>query len=192
MTQVQLDEKAQRILGVAFELAEEGGFDAVRLRDVADQAGVALGTLYSRFSSKEEMLVAALDESTQTFEAVISDLSWSDTDPVQRIADLLVLAARALFNRPNFGRAVLRAAAAGGEATTHRIYSHQATMRRLMLRCLGHANEAAVDAQTLQGLRWLQQLSFASLLGWANGMLSEDEVIENLQAATERLIGDAS
>ena len=66
MTQVQLDEKAQRILGVAFELAEEGGFDAVRLRDVADQAGVALGTLYSRFSSKEEMLVAALDESTQT------------------------------------------------------------------------------------------------------------------------------
>ena len=64
----------------------------MRLRDVADQAGVALGTLYSRFSSKE-MLVAALDENAN-FEAVISDLSWSDTDPVQRVADLGVAAVR--------------------------------------------------------------------------------------------------
>ena len=41
MPETQLDEKAQRILSVAFELAEEGGFEAVRLRDVAQRAEVA-------------------------------------------------------------------------------------------------------------------------------------------------------
>ena len=34
------------------ELAEEGGFEAVRLRDLASHADVALGTLYKRFRSK--------------------------------------------------------------------------------------------------------------------------------------------
>ena len=103
MGHTQLDDKAQRILSVAFELAEEGGFEAVRLRDVAERAEVALGTLYNRFSSKEEMLVTALDESTKTFEGVVGDLDLTHGSPAKRVGDLLVLTARALFNRPTSG-----------------------------------------------------------------------------------------
>ena len=117
MPESELDEKSQRILTVAFELAEEGGFEAVRLRDVAQRAKVALGTLYNRFASKEEMLVAALDESTKTFEGVVDSLEVGRGTAAERVAELLVLTARALFNRPNFGRAVLRAAAIGGPET---------------------------------------------------------------------------
>ena len=40
----------------AIELAERGGFEGVRLRDVAAHADVALGTLYRRFRSKEDLL----------------------------------------------------------------------------------------------------------------------------------------
>ena len=40
-----MEERAQRIVDTAIELAERGGFEAVRLRDVAADAGVALGTL---------------------------------------------------------------------------------------------------------------------------------------------------
>ena len=36
-----MDERAQRIVGIAIELAERDGYAAVRLRDVAAQAGVA-------------------------------------------------------------------------------------------------------------------------------------------------------
>ena len=54
------EDRGRRILKVAVELAERGGFDAVRQREVAAQAGVALGTLYKRFASKEELLMAAL------------------------------------------------------------------------------------------------------------------------------------
>ncbi|MEM9692781.1 MAG: helix-turn-helix domain-containing protein, partial [Myxococcota bacterium] len=47
------EERRDRIIDVAIELAEEGGFDNVRQRDVARLAGVALGTLYKSFKSKE-------------------------------------------------------------------------------------------------------------------------------------------
>lgn len=192
MAEMQLDEKAQRILSVAFELAEEGGFEAVRLRDVAQRADVALGTLYNRFSSKEEMLVTALDESTKTFESVVSALDIADGEPADRVAELLVLTARALFNRPNFGRAVMRAAAIGGAETTSRIYNHQTTMNRLILaRMRGGASGEATERER-QSCRLLQQISFACLISWANGMRSEDEVVDDLQTAANRLIGEGS
>ena len=55
-------DRTQRIVQTAIALAEEGGFEAVRLRDVAAQANVALGTVYKRFSSKEDILVAGIVE----------------------------------------------------------------------------------------------------------------------------------
>ena len=45
-------------------LAEEGGFDGVRLRDVAEASGVALGPLYKYFRSKEDLLLCAVNEET--------------------------------------------------------------------------------------------------------------------------------
>ena len=48
-----------RVLEAAIELASEGGYDAVQMRDVATRAQVALGTIYRYFSSKDELLAAA-------------------------------------------------------------------------------------------------------------------------------------
>ena len=61
MVREEMEERTRRIVATAVELAEEGGFEAVRMRDVAAQAGVALGTFYKRFSSKEDLLIAALE-----------------------------------------------------------------------------------------------------------------------------------
>ena len=52
--------RRERILEAATELATEGGWDAVQMREVADRAEVALGTLYRYFPSKVHLLVAAL------------------------------------------------------------------------------------------------------------------------------------
>ena len=53
--------RIRRIVDAAVALAEQGGFDAVRLRDVAEASGVALGTLYKYFRSKEEILLFAVN-----------------------------------------------------------------------------------------------------------------------------------
>ena len=49
-----MDERAQRIVSTAMALAAKDGFAAMKLRDVAAHAQVALGTVYRRFRSKEE------------------------------------------------------------------------------------------------------------------------------------------
>ena len=47
-----------RVLDAALELAAEGGYDAVQMRDVAARAQVALGTIYRYFASKDHLLAA--------------------------------------------------------------------------------------------------------------------------------------
>ncbi len=65
--------RRDRILDVAVALAEEGGFENVRQRDVASRAGVALGTLYKSFRSKEDILSAALDRDDVAFRSFAID-----------------------------------------------------------------------------------------------------------------------
>ena len=50
----------ERLLAAAAELAAEGGYDAVQMRDVAQRSGVAMATMYRYFSSKENLLATAL------------------------------------------------------------------------------------------------------------------------------------
>src|SRR5215468_12072123 len=63
--------RMRRIVDAAVELAEQGGFEAVRLRDVAERSDVALGTLYKYFRSKEDILLFALAEELERLEAAI-------------------------------------------------------------------------------------------------------------------------
>jgi len=59
--------KRQAILQAAVRIFAEKGYFAARMRDVAEAAGVADGTLYLYFSSKENLLVAILEEYARAF-----------------------------------------------------------------------------------------------------------------------------
>src|SRR5437763_7754872 len=54
--------RRRRVLDAALQLASDGGFDAVQMRDVASAADVALGTVYRYFASKERLLLEAMAE----------------------------------------------------------------------------------------------------------------------------------
>src|SRR5215468_6624328 len=64
--------RMRRIVDAAVELAERGGFEAVRLRDVAERSDVALGTLYKYFRSKEDILLFALNEELERLEQLMA------------------------------------------------------------------------------------------------------------------------
>ncbi len=59
MTSRQLVRRAKLIEAV-IDLVREVGPGAVQMRDVAERSGIALGTVYRYFSSKEHLLAAAL------------------------------------------------------------------------------------------------------------------------------------
>jgi AcrR family transcriptional regulator len=63
-------ERRDRIVRAAISLLEHSGeYDAIQMRDVARQAGVALGTVYRYFTSKEHLYAAALLEWAANFPA---------------------------------------------------------------------------------------------------------------------------
>src|SRR3954454_24026356 len=57
------------IVRAAITLLEQREYDAIQMRDVAGEAGVALATIYRYFTSKEHLYAAALLEWASAFPA---------------------------------------------------------------------------------------------------------------------------
>lgn len=56
-----MDGPNDRILGIVVEILETQGYDAVQLREVARRARVSLATIYKRYATRDELILAALD-----------------------------------------------------------------------------------------------------------------------------------
>ena len=195
---VELEDRAQRIVDVAVELAEDGGFQAVRLRDVAQRADVALGTLYARFKSKEDILVAALEQETRRLEVLLSEVPIAGETAHARVGTFFEITSHALFARPNFARAVLRSVSSGVPEVATKVKSFQGRMTGLIIACiedvavsLDEATDPVPGEAATMGFL-LQDIWFASLVGWMSGLKSEGEVIEYMRSATELLVSDRS
>jgi AcrR family transcriptional regulator len=89
------DQQARRarLVEAARQLADEGGYTAVTMHDVADRAGVARATVYRYFASKDHLLteVATVWARMVTADIVLAptgEASGGGT-PAQHLADLL-------------------------------------------------------------------------------------------------------
>ncbi|HMF18516.1 MAG TPA: TetR/AcrR family transcriptional regulator [Gemmataceae bacterium] len=63
----------QRILEAARKLFLSKGFEAATTRDIADEAGIATGTLFNYFSTKEAILAALATEATAGMDADLDE-----------------------------------------------------------------------------------------------------------------------
>jgi AcrR family transcriptional regulator len=57
-----MNEKKQQILQSAMKLFAENGFHSTSMQGIADQIGIAKGTLYIHFKSKEQLLLSILKQ----------------------------------------------------------------------------------------------------------------------------------
>jgi AcrR family transcriptional regulator len=191
-----MSDRTQRIVDTAVELAEKGGFEAVRLRDVAAHAGVALGTLYRRFRSKEDLLIAALEQECAQLEQRVASRPLTGDTPLERVSSFFTVATRALCRRPNLARAVLRAVASGDPELTERVAGFHDLMTRLITAALrGTAgSEPTTRAKPTPSQRErtlayvLQHVWFASLVGWAGGLHGQAAVVDLVQTAAQLML----
>ena len=82
-------EREQRILAAARRLFDRRGFVDTSMEDVARRAGLAVGTLYNYFSSKDQLLIALSRIDTERL-LIIGERILADPpeDPVEAIAAL--------------------------------------------------------------------------------------------------------
>jgi AcrR family transcriptional regulator len=216
--------RARRIVDTAIDLAEKGGFEAVRLRDVAAEADVALGTLYRYFRSKEDMLIAALNSEVESLEARIQARPMSGDTSLARVDAFFRAATKGLMRRPRLARAILRAAASGDHELAEKVAAFHSRMSAMILAAMHGEPVAALPAATGNGNRAdvatavhrasdgapsgdelpepvrvaaddeiavagiLQHIWFSCLIGWAGGLMNQNEVIERMGSATALLI----
>lgn len=109
MTSGQLARRA-KIIEAVTELIADVGADAVAMRDVAARSGVALGTVYRYFSSKERLLAAALEDwQKRLTRRVMAAAGAADKDPLAGILDYLQRAQRAFHRNPRMTALMLQA-----------------------------------------------------------------------------------
>jgi AcrR family transcriptional regulator len=102
MTTRQLVRRA-KIIEAVIDLIADVGADAVQMRDVSKRSGVALGTVYRYFNSKDYLLAAALEDWQKrlTRRIIASRADRADQDPLPGILDYLRRAQRAFHRNPN-------------------------------------------------------------------------------------------
>jgi AcrR family transcriptional regulator len=85
----QKQERERRILAAARRLFDRKGFGATSMEEVASRAGLAVGTLYNYFPSKDQLLFAISRSDTEQLvkigERILAD---PPDDPVEAIAAL--------------------------------------------------------------------------------------------------------
>ena len=191
-----LEARARRIVETTIELAEKGGFEAVRLRDVAAHAGVAMGTLYRRFRSKEDLLVAALELETRAMADRIEQRPLGGETASERVVAFFVLATRGMLRRPNLSRAMLRATAAGEPVLARKVEVFHELMLRMTVSALrgksasGEAS-ALSDRERLLG-EVLNQIWFAVMMGWSSGLQTQASINERMRASVELVLDGAN
>jgi AcrR family transcriptional regulator len=188
--------RMRRIVDAAVALAERGGFDAVRLRDVAEAAGVALGTLYKYFRSKEEILLFAVNEDMERLEAVMSERPPKGETPTERLSEFFARATRGFVRRPDYAHAVLRSTAAGQATTAVQQAGFHLRLSRMVVAALrGEAPQSErplaepVGSEREQRIALvLEHVWFACLLGWVSGLHPVKTVSERMRDAVSLLL----
>ena len=192
----EVEERSRRIVATAVELAEQGGFEAVRLRDVASHAGVALGTLYRRFRSKEDLLLAALEIEMEELERRIVQKPPRGATTELRVMSFFSIVTKALCRRPNLTRALLRSIASGEPELTARVAAFHTRMSNLITQSLRGPEAARSGIPPSDEERTLafsmQMVWFASLVGWAGGLHGQAGIIEQTRDATVLMLRGAA
>lgn len=82
------DERRGEILAAATQLFQEKGFEKASVNDILKVVGIAKGTFYYYFKSKEEVLEAVVDEATAVLKSrVAAVINMPNKDPMDKLVE---------------------------------------------------------------------------------------------------------
>ncbi len=189
LTQSQQDRR-ERMLEATAELAHEGGWDAVQMREVAQRSDVALGTLYRYFPSKENLLVSVMIADIEGLADRLAVRPPRGEDPVERVIDVLRRANKALQREPQVTIAMIRALVSGNSDIAPAVSETRVLMRRIISDALGVDGELdAAGDDIIQSIDLLSDVWMAALVGWISGVEPPTALVPKLETATRVLLG---
>ncbi|MDD9371775.1 MAG: TetR family transcriptional regulator [Acidimicrobiales bacterium] len=206
MSAAQL-ERRQRVLDAVVELVAAGRLGDMGMKDIADRSGVALGTIYRYFSSRDHVAAAALLEWARTLdggqatgvEAGAGGRAVGDAEAVagpagtggggggtmtDRLVAILHRAVRAYERQPSFARLLILAAM----STDPHASEAFAQMGGTVYDTLGSALDGLDPGERRRVLDVVGAVWYQAMIEWVNERKSIDEVYDSVESAARLVL----
>ena len=178
--------RRERVIAAAMELGAEGGYDAVQMRDVATTAGVALGTIYRYFSSKDHLLAASMVDWSKELEARVTEQPPAEGSAADRVVAVIRGVTSGMEQQPKLAAAVVNAVTASDPA----VVECQREMTTTIMRVLAAPIADLPDEERDGVVRVLAHVWNSTNLRWVNGWLTVGQVGDDLEQAARLLLRD--
>ncbi|MCW2767268.1 MAG: putative transcriptional regulator, TetR family protein [Nocardioides sp.] len=170
--------RRDRLLRVAARLGSKKGLEHVQMQEIAQEAGVALGTLYRYYPSKHHLFAGVLAGQVAGIGPPAGDVA----DPVAAVSELVAGACRGMLRRPLLARAMITSvnvvrAESGAQGDV--------TFRDLIVATAG------ITAPTIDDLRLarlVEQCAYGVLTWAVAGESTADEAEADLRTACRLLL----
>lgn len=112
----RLAARHEAIIGAAWLLASESGMAAVQIVPVAERAGIAAGTVYRYFPSKDALVVALVSATAEREIAAVRTAAAAAPGPLSGLAAAIMAFASGALRMRRLAWAMLAETAEGGDA----------------------------------------------------------------------------
>jgi AcrR family transcriptional regulator len=168
--------RRQQIVQAALHLLQTGEYEDIQMRDVAERAGFAVGTVYRYFVSKEHLFAAVLLDWSQGLARNILKKPVEKTTPDAQLNELLGRVLSAFERKPQFLR-LLIVIEVTDDPYARELHQRFGSGAHQMFRTALIDLEDD-DAETV--LDVVQSVMGAMLRVWAIGNMSMDDVRQRL------------
>ncbi|HVB41593.1 MAG TPA: cholesterol catabolism transcriptional regulator KstR [Streptosporangiaceae bacterium] len=178
-------ERRKRILDVTLALASKGGYDAVQMREVAEKADVALGTLYRYFPSKIHLLVSALAREFQRTKDNLDRRPIPGDSEYDRIVFVLHKVTKSMQRDPQLIEAMTRAFMFADPSAASEVNTVAALMEQILTDAM-HEGEPTGDERAIA--RVIGDVWLSNLVAWVTRRASATDVANHLEVAARLLL----
>jgi AcrR family transcriptional regulator len=178
-------ERRKRILDATLALASKGGYDAVQMREVAERADVALGTLYRYFPSKIHLLVSGLIREFERTKEKLDRRPIPGDTPAERIIYVLNKVTKTMQREPLLTEAITRAFMFADPSAATEVNAVAALMEQMLTDAM-HDGEPTPDERAIA--RVIGDVWLSNLVAWVTRRASANDVSKQLELATRLLL----
>lgn len=161
----QMSDKGERILLAAYHIFGKKGFHAVKMDDIAAEAGVAKGTLYLYYANKAELFHAVVEKILQDYLHCFERIINSEIAFEQKLVSLVRHHLLFIRERHDFAKIHLREGSFT-EETKQKITQYAERISRLFIHFLRQSYPDVVDDETAL-------LSYLCFSGMGDGIAGE-------------------
>jgi AcrR family transcriptional regulator len=173
--------RRERILDAAVDLASDGGYDAVQMREVADRADVALGTLYRYFPSKTHLLVSAMGRTFQELQESVQPSDPATSTPEERVYRVVAAVTRYLAKNRRLSGAMIRALVSADADAGSEVDAVGAQMVDMIVRAWHEPGTTPTERDALVALI-IGKVWLADVLTLLTRRMTVSQVLEDLEA----------